>query len=474
MSSFKRGRSLPKNKPEMPKIPETVNTSLTRRGYGIPKGEIDQKALDAIKKYLTVTPVANPMIAQNAEPVKYPVYRESASKIYIPKNLGLRTYGVPKRDDTIPGEKLKCSFAGQLRDTQRAPVDAFLKASRDPGIRGGIINMACAAGKTVMGLNIACQLGEKTLVLVAKNFLMDQWIERIEQFIPDARVGRIQSTVFDVEDKDIVLGMVQTLSTRKFDEDAFDGFGTVIVDECHHMSAEVFSRALHRINFRNSLGLSATLQRKDGLSHVFQWFLGGVAYKTARPKDTVEVVRMVYSSDCPKYNEEAFVFGKQINMARMIGNVCGHGDRTEKVADAILKSLLEERPGSKVLVLSERRTHLSEIESRVAEKATTGFYVGGMKPEKLKESESKQVVFGTFAMAAEGMDIPALDTLVLASPKSDIEQPVGRILRVRAADRERTPRVIDVVDDFSVFRAQAIKRERYYKKCGYNVTKQVV
>jgi superfamily II DNA or RNA helicase len=267
--------------------------------------------------------------------------------------------------------------------------------------------------------------------------------------------------------------MVQTLSLRAFDEDAFDGFGTVLVDECHHMSAEVFSRALHRVNFRYSLGLSATLQRSDGLSHVFQWFLGGVAYRTRRPRETVEVVVRAFRSDDPSYAQEIYIFGKQLNTARMITNLCGFVPRTNAIADWILESI-SERPGSKVLVLSERRSHLKEIEQAVRNndptgEITTGFYVGGMKQQDLKITEGKRVVFGTFAMAAEGMDIPALDTLVLASPKSEIEQPVGRILRVKPDERTRVPRVIDVADGFSVFRAQAAKRAKYYRKCGYKV-----
>jgi superfamily II DNA or RNA helicase len=264
--------------------------------------------------------------------------------------------------------------------------------------------------------------------------------------------------------------MLQTLSTKTFDADAFAGFGTVIVDECHHTSAEVFSRALHKVNFRFSLGLSATLQRKDGLSHVFQWFLGSVAYKTKRPDETVHVHQHIFNCDDANYRQEVYMFGSQLNMARMVSNVISCERRTDFVVNIIYDTLTR-RPGCKILVLSDRRLHLVDIERRIAKhrEVTTGFYVGGLKAQELKDSESKAVIFGTFAMAAEGMDIPALDTLVLASPKSDIEQPVGRILRVRSADRSRPPLVIDIMDDFSVFKAQGLKRARYYRKCGYTL-----
>lgn len=448
-----------------------LQTSLSKRGYGIDKESVDDPdKIAQLKKYTTVSPTVNPMMGGNGPPPKFPIFLESRQKLYLPKYLGMSLYGAPMVDKTDEGEPMACSFAGELRDTQRAPVDAFLASARDPAKRGGIINMACAAGKTVMAVYISATLGRKTLVIVHKEFLLNQWIERIAQFMPDARIGRIQGPTFDVQNKDIVIGMLQTLAIKKFDDDAFDGFGTVVVDECHHTSAEVFSRALHRVNFRYSLGLSATVQRKDGLSHVFQWFLGGICYKNRRPRETVEVHAHRFPCTDPSYREECFMFGSRINMAKMVSNVCGFGARVAFVARLIAETLAE-REGSKVLVLSERRAHLVDMERAVAASGvSTGFYVGGLKQTELKESEEKTVVFGTFAMAAEGMDIPALDTLVLASPKSDIEQPVGRILRVRAADRDRVPRVIDVVDDFSVFAAQAIKRKRYYKKCGYTVT----
>ncbi|AUF82352.1 putative VV A18-like helicase [Tetraselmis virus 1] len=448
-----------------------AQTFLSNRGYGILKESVSPECVTMLKKYMTVSPTVNPMLS-NAPPVKFPVYLESKQKLYMPKYLGLSLYGKPGTDKIDEGEELQCSFSGTLRDTQQAPVQAFLDAAKNPEKRGGIINMACAAGKTVMAIYIAGALGRKTMVIVHKEFLLNQWIERIEQFMPDARIGKIQGPVFDVENKDIVIAMLQTLAIKNFDSDAFDGFGTVIVDECHHTSAEVFSRALHRVNFRYSLGLSATVQRKDGLSHVFQWFLGGICYKTKRPKETVEVHTKKFDSCDPRYREELFMFGNKINMAKMISNVCGFKQRTGYIANLIIDTL-REREGSKVLVLSERRTHLVDLEKAINELTSdysTGFYVGGLKKEELKASEEKTIVFGTFAMAAEGMDIPALDTLILASPKSDIEQPVGRILRVRASERTRVPRVIDIVDDFSVFSAQAAKRKRYYKKCGYTIT----
>ena len=111
---------------------------------------------------------------------------------------------------------------------------------------------------------------------------MDQWQERIKQFLPSSRVGIIQGEIIDIEDKDIVLGMLQSISMKEYPHSLFQEFGLTILDEVHHLSAEVFSRALFKIVTQYMLGLSATMKRKDGLTHVFKMFLGDVIYSKKR------------------------------------------------------------------------------------------------------------------------------------------------------------------------------------------------
>ena len=123
--------------------------------------------------------------------------------------------------------------------------------------------------------------------------------------------------------------------------------------------------------------------------------------------------------------------------------------------------------------LSDRLKHLERLFLKVKNHSvwdgspSLGYYKGGMSEKELKNSESKQVILGTYKMASEGMDIPHLDTLFLISPKSDIEQSVGRILRLKVADRVNVPRVVDISDTFSMFRNQESKRLAFYKKNKY-------
>jgi superfamily II DNA or RNA helicase len=325
---------------------------------------------------------------------------------------------------------------------------------------------------TVMSLYIITKLQKKTLVIVHKDFLLKQWKERIEQFIPDARVGLIKAKVIDIEDKDIVMGSLQSLSMKDYDKGTFDEFGLVICDEVHNFAAEVFSRALQKINCQYSLGLSATITRKDGLTKVFKWHLGEIVFKTNKKKiENVNVICYEYFVDDTTYCNECMLFNNKPNMAKMINNICEYEPRTDKIVN-IIKNLKEKEKDRNLLVLSDRRNHLLELKNKLVNLniGIPGFYVGGMSDTELKESENNcDILLGTFSMASEGLDISKLDTVLLASPRSNIQQSVGRILRKKEEDRTYIPLIIDIIDYFSFFINQGDKRNKYYKKCKYNI-----
>ena len=136
------------------------------------------------------------------------------------------------------GDDIDITFNGDLREEQK-PIEKIYLDSADK-IGGGIISLKCGGGKTVLALHIISMLKKKTIVVVHKDFLMTQWRDRIKQFLPNARIGKIQQNTIDIEDKDIVLSMVQSLSMKEYSEDTFDSFGLAVFDECHHLGAEVF------------------------------------------------------------------------------------------------------------------------------------------------------------------------------------------------------------------------------------------
>lgn len=245
-----------------------------------------------------------------------------------------------------------------------------------------------------------------------------------------------------------------------------------VVSNCHHMAAAVFSKALLKVNFTYALGLSATVTRKDGLTKVFKWFLGDIVYK-AKPKesDSVKVVLKYYYDSNANYSHTPLMYNGKANVAKMINNVCEYLPRTVVLIEELDKILKIDKERD-VIILSDRRNHLQEIEKVLLGKgySSIGYYVGGMKQKDLKESETKQIILGTYNMVSEGFDLPKLNTLVLASPKSDVEQSVGRIQRQLKQDRLYTPIILDIVDQFSLFTNQGVKRHNFYKKKGFEIT----
>ena len=442
---------------------------ISTRGYAIDKSDLSIDELQVIKDELTVTPYTIEGYGQSEE-VLFKTYMESNHKLYLPKYYALQRFGVPLITKIKDGDDISLQFKGTLRSLQEDASRVLLDVCRDPMKMGGLLCLRCGEGKTITAISLICTLAKKTLIIVHKEFLLEQWKERITEFAPSARIGLIKAKVIDVEDKDIVLASVQSLSMKEYDADIFKSFGTLVIDECHHMGSQVFSKALNKVNFKYSIGLTATPKRKDGLTKVFIWYLGDIAFVSAKRKDVIDVYFREYYDNDPMYSKEHTLYNKKPNMAKMINNICEFIPRVTFIVNELV-SILEHDFNRKVLILSDRRQHLHLLKEAFDKTTyTSGFYYGGMNALDLKESENKQILLATYQYASEGFDMKGLDTLILASPKSDVVQVVGRILRDKPEDRKYTPLVIDVIDTFSMFVGQGKKRLKYYKTCKYNIT----
>jgi superfamily II DNA or RNA helicase len=559
------------NPSSAPIMPKTLNTYLGQKGYTILKNELNVDQQYFIRTELTVKPhVSGPCAKDAASQPSYPVYRESAGKIYVPRYFGQLHFGKPVANKISEGDDISMHFTGTLRPNQIPAVQSYLDCVlNDNKGGGGLLDLPCAFGKTSLSLYIASKLAKKTLVIVHKEFLMNQWIERITQFIPGAKVGRIQGQIIDIEGKDIVLGMLQSLSMKEYPAQMFDCFGLTIIDEVHHISSEVFSRALFKLVTKYTLGLSATMNRKDGTTKVFKMFLGDVIYKATREQEnTVEVRAITYKTTDEDFNETVFDFRGQPQIPTMISKLCAYSGRTEFIikvlndyicVDGVDKAIINQHKSAmdranpccklcnkndnylmkntccgaikyclpclnhvveeakynleqtvnkktgvtkstkkrpkcpactKVLAYEQNyvenpyikpleRTHtiimshnlnvLEYIYNRFVCKnyASVGYYVGGMSEQELKRSEKQQVILSSYQMASEGLDIPSLNTEFLITPKTDIVQIVGRILRAKHA--YSNPIIYDFVDTHEVFQRQWCKRKAYYKKHQYKI-----
>jgi superfamily II DNA or RNA helicase len=433
---------------------------LGQKGYTLAKAGLTDADQVRIKKDLTFRQETFATKVMKVPGLQIKVWRENANKLYLPRFYGEKKWG--RAESRLPPpETIQVPFRGDIREAQRPAAAAFLEKGC------GLLELPCGFGKTILALYIVSQLRLKTLIIVHKEFLLEQWVERIAEFLPLARVGRIQGTTIDTVDKDIVLVMLQSLSMKEYDPKVFEGFGLTIIDEVHHIAAEVFSQALFKTVTQHMLGLSATMQRKDGLSDIFKLFIGDIVYSAEREKnDNVLVHKIEYKVADEAYNATETNWQGDTQFATMIRKVCEFAPRSEFILH-VLAHLLESPTNAQIMILAQNRSLLDYLYAAITARqmVDVGFYVGGMKQTALKKSESCRVILGTFAMAEEALDIKTLTTMFFTTSKTDVTQAVGRILRVK----HEKPMVVDLVDQHPVFANQWRKRETFYRKHGYTI-----
>lgn len=437
----------------------------------IPINKLKKKKFIEITKKLTVFPNAGmPNQYQYGPPTKFVVYRASREEnmLTLP-----RFYKNPILDEvmehvesTMNGDPYRFSDSiphhihSELREHQKTAIQHIEKGCNGQG--GGMLCLGCGLGKTVVAIEMIARRRVRTLVIVHKEFLMNQWKERIEMFLPEARIGYLYQNKMEIEDKDIVLAMLQSLSMKDYESNAFDSIGQLIVDECHHIAAQVFSKAMYKINAPYVLGLTATPERKDGLIYVLKWFMGDIVFSMESTKENaVHVIKM----NTPHSIDITYNKMDKISMPTMITDLSKHERRNADIVECILKLL--ENVNRHILVLSDRRDQLKHLGTLLGSELS-GLYIGAMKQSNLDETTTKRVMLSTYSMTAEAFDQPKLNTLIFATPKTDIEQSVGRILRKKHT--EVIPLVVDFVDpEVGVFKVQYYQRHRLYKSFNYTV-----
>ena len=434
---------------------------LTRNGY-----LISLENSKDIKRELTVRPVTNEAIGIPSPSFKvFRVTKESdgakAISLVVPRYYGLGRFGSPARDvrpdfRSAPGIVFTGLLSEKLR--QDEAFSAGIKAFEEKG--GGVLSLPPGYGKTVCALALSAQLKARTMIVVHKEFLANQWRDRIMHFCPGATIGRVQGDTFDIE-KDFVIAMIQTMCMREFDKKAFDSIGLLVVDEAHHIGAPAFSQFMFKICPKFTLGLTATPERKDGLTRLLYWFLGPEFFRIERTNQgTTQVVTLRYTDEAFKEAPPVTRFGK-LNMAGMVNIVTELEARNVLIVKTVNDALDNNR---RVLVLSDRREHCFVLQNMIGSKAK--LYIGGMKEEDLAESAKSPVVVATFQLAHEGLDIPVLDTVILSTPKSDIKQSIGRVMR-ETAGKLNNPLIYDIADQWSVFFSMYAKRLRVYREGGF-------
>ena len=322
-----------------------------------------------------------------------------------------------------------------------------------------IINAWVSWGKTFTALAIAAKLKQKTLVVVHTIALRSQWEKEVEKVF-GIKPSIVGSGKFNI-DGPITIGNVQTLTRRV--PDIANEFGTIILDEMHHVSSPTFSKIIDKCRARYKIGLSGTIERKDGKHVVFRDYFSPTVYFPPKENYMTPKVDKIHS-------EIRFLDGGSIPWAKKI-NELAYNDEYQHTIAMIASAYAAK--GHKVLVVADRVEFLKNCAKLSGENAIviTGETPHEERPPMMERINSdKDILYGTQSIFSEGISLDALSCLVLGTPVNNeplLTQLIGRIIRLK--EGKKTPTIVDINLKGNTARKQANNRSGYYIKQGYKI-----
>lgn len=358
-----------------------------------------------------------------------------------------------------------------LYDYQEKAVQAMSEA------HGGILQSAAGSGKTQMGLALATKIGGRTLWLCHTLDLVKQSKDRAKQYMDSSLIGEISGGKVNIS-SGITFATVQTMS--KLDLIRYkDCWDCIIVDEVHRVSGSPtsvtqYQKVLNNLSAPYKYGLSATVHRSDGLIQATFALIGDIAYSVPDEAiaDKIMKVGVRPVGTGVRITEECLNPDGTINYTQLITYLT-----KEKERNLLIANLIE--VGKPSLILSDRLEHLSvlkdllpyhELDKAVMISGKMSTKKGRAERDEAIEdmrSGKKKYLFATYSLAKEGLDIPCLERLYLATPQKDyaiITQAIGRIARV--CEGKEDPVCYDFVDDIGYLVKSYKKRCSTYRKNG--------
>lgn len=410
------------------------------------------------------------------------LFERAGNRLYLPFGTCKDVYLRFKKDITRV-ESLICPLRARkydsninLYDYQQNAVEAVLRA------KNGILVAPCGSGKTQMGLELAARIGGKTLWLTHAQDLLNQSMNRAKSCfgLASTEYGTITAGKVNVGNT-ITFATVQTAS--KIDLTQYrDEWDCIIVDEAHRAVGSptqmmMFYKVLSVLSARFRIGLTATPYRADGLEKCMFALIGGIAYEI--PKEAVKSttctvkVKFVDTNFTPDLDAILDGDGTLIYSA-LVEQITKDEERNGILADSIITAAKD----GAVLVLSDRLAHLDVLQKLTADKVKGSARLGIASTKAERERRARiltdlnngalNVVFATYKLAKEGLDVPNLRTVVLSCPvkdKTTVIQSAGRV--ARKAEGKDFGMVIDFSDDFGLLYGYEKKRRGYYKKNFY-------
>jgi superfamily II DNA or RNA helicase len=378
------------------------------------------------------------------------------------------------RDERFGGQSLRLAFCGQLRPEQQAAANALSQHDT------GVLAATTAFGKTVIAAWLIAHRGVNTIVLVHRQQLLEQWIERLSVFLdlPEKTVGRLGGGCRKLTGK-IDVALIQSLVRKDVVNDCIGNYGYVIVDECHHLSARSFELVARRAKAKFVTGLSATVGRKDGHHPIIFMQCGPVRHRVnaksqaaMRPFTHQVYVRPTSFRPLPQPDPDP-----RMEFHHLYEALRDDVARNQMICSDVLSAINE---GRSPLVLTERTEHLQELASKLSAVPHVLVLRGGQSRKELDAArallakipgDTKRVILATGKFIGEGFDDSRLDTLFLALPVSwrgTIAQYVGRLHRLHEGKRE--VRVYDYADlNVPMLSRMFDRRCQGYESLGYTI-----
>lgn len=416
--------------------------------------------------------------------VGYSAYRDDPEPIQLWADLGKGRMGLPRgwcpepdgaADKTREGGRVKLASMFKPRDDQQTKVIReaweFLKDGKS-----GIIEASTGVGKTAMMCHLISKVGRKTMVVVHKEDLLDSWRKDIGTFLglKPKQIGLVKGKTINTN-APIVLASVKTLALAADDGrlpvEAMRDFGMVVWDEVHTVNATTFRKSLTLLPAKIRVGLSATPKRPDGLEFIARAHIGPVRVqaKLVPMKPKVTFVRTGWVPPIDRETGDYLVFGPKDGW---VYKRLGLNVARNKLITKYIKSGYD--ADRKMIVFSNSLAHLDAMQA-LAHAAgippgDTSQYVGSLTKTQRDKATKARVIFATYKMGDTGTNVPSIDAVLLASPRANVEQTVGRGLRILPGKKQ--PVVIDFVDSkCSMFKNWAAKRLRFYTRIGSTIVR---
>ncbi|WP_312699205.1 TOTE conflict system archaeo-eukaryotic primase domain-containing protein [Sedimentibacter sp.] len=482
-------------------VPDIINIVRANMLY-IYKKDFSNKALNTMKR---LAAFRNPDFYK-AQAMRLPTYNkpriislsdETADYLCLPRGCDIDLVKIFEHlkanikwiDETIPGKTIKVKFNGHLRDEQTDAVIQLLNHNN------GVLSATTAFGKTVIGAKLVAERKVNTLILVHTQQLLEQWKERLEQFLvidekiidePIKKRGRKKKRNIIGQiggGKKALSGIVdiavmQSLVRKDESNDVIRDYGMVIVDECHHVPAFSFEQILKNIPAKYVYGLTATPVRQDGHHPIIFMHCGPIRYKVDAKEQAEKspFVHYIIPRFTP-FRKPVSQDEKEWSIGEIYSEISTSQIRNKLIIDDVIKCVKE---GRNPIILTERTAHVKLISEELSQKIPNVIELtGGMTVNERKSKmeriagvhpEDSVVIVATGRFVGEGFDEPRLDTLFLAMPiawKGTVQQYAGRLHRLYK-DKDEV-QIYDYVDvHVGVLERMYQKRLKGYAAMGYS------